>query len=52
MKLEAAQPPNVSSVFVEGRLLKHQGEFLGLDEQEIYQNCQSAFLRLKQKVKD
>ncbi len=48
--VEAAQPSNISSVLVDGRLLRHEGDFLGLNEGEIYGKCQLALSRLKQKV--
>ncbi len=48
--VEAAQPSNVSSVWVDGRLLRHEGKFLGLDEKEIYAKCRESFYSLNKKV--
>ncbi|HSJ69420.1 MAG TPA: amidohydrolase family protein, partial [Anditalea sp.] len=48
--VEAAQPSNVHSVWVDGRLLKHNGNLTHLSADEVGQNATSSFKEIMSKV--
>ncbi len=50
MIVEAAQPHNVDTVFVDGRILKRHGKLTSIPEEQVYKEAATALAALKKRV--
>jgi cytosine/adenosine deaminase-related metal-dependent hydrolase len=50
MLVEAAQPANVDTVVVDGRVLKRGGELVGVDIAEIVADARAALAGVRQRA--